>query len=93
MARERSRSRERRPDCRAWQSVRASDLGDVIQLCVGGHHYVAARSTLVQTPYFQRLLEMQVTVDERGAIFVDRDGATFDGVLTWLRTQTGSRIP
>ncbi|CAE8662452.1 unnamed protein product [Polarella glacialis] len=72
---------------RTWESVDGRELGPVVQLNVGGQRHVAARSTLEQSPYFRRLLEMKVLMDASGAVFIDRDGDAFAGILDWLRTR------
>ena len=38
----------------------------------------------LSTCIFERFLHMQVITDKSGAVFIDRDGDMFLGILNWL---------
>lgn len=60
-----------------------------VRLCVGGSHFVCARSTLLRhsDSFFAKLLSgaLPTDRDESGAIFIDRDGTHFRYILNYLR--------
>ena len=60
-----------------------------VRLCVGGAHFVCARSTLMRhsDSFFAKLLSgvLPTDCDASGAIFIDRDGTHFRYILNYLR--------
>jgi hypothetical protein len=64
----------------------------VVVLNVGGKEFVTSRSTVSRSPILHRHLlaaEEHGALARNGAIFVDRDPATFEHVLTHLRNVAG----
>jgi hypothetical protein len=69
--------------------------GDVVALSVGGQRFVTTRETLLSVPgtYFDAFLSGRFgppRMDTGGALFIDRDAASFAMLLEWLR---GGAIP
>lgn len=61
----------------------------MVRLCVGGAHFVCARSTLMRhaDSFFAKLLNGALPSQrvEGGAFFIDRDGTHFRYILNYLR--------
>jgi len=67
-------------------------LTEIINLNVGGTKFSTSRQTLtqIQDTFFTGLLggRIQTTLDEQGAIFIDRDPHLFRHILNYLRTRS-----
>ncbi|KAH8071634.1 hypothetical protein JL721_4135 [Aureococcus anophagefferens] len=65
-----------------WRET-MSGHGRVV-LNVGGKIFVTLSSTLMDSPYFEKLLANRM--GDEGDIFIDRDGEPFSYILSFLRT-------
>ncbi len=63
----------------------------IIQINIGGQIFTTTRSTLMrdQNSLIRKVIDggkhIDFHIDEKGMIFVDRDGSTFQYILNYLR--------
>mmetsp|Transcript_47724 Transcript_47724/g.102296 ORF Transcript_47724/g.102296 Transcript_47724/m.102296 type:complete len:282 (+) Transcript_47724:60-905(+) len=71
------------------------ETGDMLTINVGGVLHTSTKSTLRKSPFFAALFDhtmdeapirIRSTRDDKGRLFVDRDGGLFSGVLSFLRS-------
>ncbi|XP_071175506.1 BTB/POZ domain-containing protein KCTD21-like [Mytilus edulis] len=76
-------------NCNIWREMVMADR--VVKLNVGGVLYTTSKSTLTSVPqcYLCQLVTGAIRPlrDERGTIFIDRDGHIFRYVLNYLRSK------
>jgi len=59
-------------------------MSNRVHLNVGGRHFETTKETLIQSPYFEALLNRWAP-DSSKEIFLDRSGKAFEHVLSFLR--------
>lgn len=71
------------------ESLAARHLPAILSVNVGGVVYNTTEATLRGAGFFDTLLntEIPTSVDEKGRIFVDRDGKLFEDMLSFLRNK------
>lgn len=63
---------------------------EVVELNIGGTYYVTTSSTLKCSEFFQKLFDsgMKIVKDNKGRIFIDRNGKYFGILLSIIRSES-----